>query len=191
MLHPDTVLRTVNDAVGVGVFATRRIPMGTITWARDALDLSLLHHRVMGMELDQQRFLRRYAWRVDDEWILCWDHGRFVNHACDANCLGLDPGFEIALRDIEAGEQLTDDYRSLGQFDEAFDCLCGSPRCTGHVSPADTPALRGSWAARYHAAFARVHDVGQPLATYVDPARLEVAAPPVPRRVAKIHRLRT
>lgn len=177
MLHPDTVLRAVNDAIGVGVFATRRIPRGTITWARDSLDLALPHVEVEAMNEHRRSVVRRYAWRHGDHWILCWDHGRFINHDCDANCLGLHPDFEIALRDIEAGEQLTDDYRSLGIFDDAFDCLCGSRMCTGHVAPADTPRLRAGWAARYTTAVADLGRVEQPLLSYVDPRALPSSAP--------------
>ena len=38
MIHPDTELRLVNQHIGLGVFATRAIPKGTITWVRDRLD---------------------------------------------------------------------------------------------------------------------------------------------------------
>ena len=38
MVHPDTELRFVSPAIGWGVFATRDIPTGTITWALDVLD---------------------------------------------------------------------------------------------------------------------------------------------------------
>ena len=41
MLHPDTTLAWIDDTIGVGVIATKPIPKGTITWARDALDLTL------------------------------------------------------------------------------------------------------------------------------------------------------
>lgn len=39
MIHPHTVLKFVNETIGNGVFATAPIPMGTITYALDALDL--------------------------------------------------------------------------------------------------------------------------------------------------------
>ena len=35
MIHSDTELRPVNAVVGLGVFATRRLPRGTVTWVRD------------------------------------------------------------------------------------------------------------------------------------------------------------
>lgn len=45
--------------------------------------------------------------------MLCWDNGRFVNHSFNANCLSTAYDFEIAIRDIQPGEQLTDDYGYL------------------------------------------------------------------------------
>lgn len=171
MMHPDTVVRTVNDAVGVGVFATRRIPRGTLIWVRDPLDLALPHLAVEAMHPLQRAFVHRYAWREHDDWILCWDHARFVNHACDATCIGLDGDFEVALRDIEAGEQLTDDYRSLGLFEDPFDCLCGTAGCTGHVGVEDAQRLMPGWRRRYEAAMANVGAVSQPLLRWVEPAQ--------------------
>lgn len=38
MIHPDTELRFVTPDIGNGVFATRFIPKGTLTWVRDRLD---------------------------------------------------------------------------------------------------------------------------------------------------------
>jgi uncharacterized protein len=107
MLHPHTVLRTVSDAIGVGVFATRRIPRGTITWVLDPLDHRLPEALVAAMPQAQRAYLDRYAWREDQHRILCWDHGRFLNHSCDPTCLGGTSQFEIAVRDIEEGEELT------------------------------------------------------------------------------------
>jgi hypothetical protein len=46
-------------------------------------------------------------------YVLCWDIARYVNHSSNANCLTTAYDFEIAIRDIEAGEQLTDDYGTL------------------------------------------------------------------------------
>jgi len=45
--------------------------------------------------------------------VLCWDNGRYVNHSFNSNCLTTAYDFEIAIRDIQPGEQLTDDYGYL------------------------------------------------------------------------------
>ncbi len=172
MLHPDTLIRHVSEAIGVGVFATRRIPRGTVTWARDPLDILLPTAQVRDLHPLQQAIVNRYSWREGDRWILCWDHARYVNHSCDANCVGLEVQFEIALRDIEPGEQLTDDYRSLGAFDEPFPCMCGSTRCTGRVEPADLPRIRPLWETRFAAAVVDFHAVAQPLLPFVNASDL-------------------
>ena len=38
VLHPSSELRYINPSIGYGVFATRFIPKGTITWVFDELD---------------------------------------------------------------------------------------------------------------------------------------------------------
>lgn len=169
MMHPDTVLRTVNDAVGVGVFATRTIPRGTITWILDPLDQVLPEPLVSALEAQQRSFIHRYAWREEDDWILCWDHGRFVNHSCEANCVGVGVDFELAIRDIEAGEQLTDDYRSLGRFEDPFDCSCGSPSCERRIQPVSGAELLQRWSRSFARAMERFDVVEQPLAPWLQP----------------------
>jgi hypothetical protein len=172
MMHPDTVIRTVDDAIGVGVFATRRIPRGTITWVRDPLDIILSPHDVAQLDPLRRAVVDRYAWREEGVgWILCWDHARFVNHSCDANCIGLGVDYEIALRDIEEGEELTDDYRSLGVFEDPFRCLCGAKHCTGDVRTGPDDLLAMRWRRRWDRARVDVARVPQPLGAFVRPAR--------------------
>lgn len=50
--------------------------------------------------------------------------------------------FDLAIGDIEPGEQLTNDYTLLN-LEESFDCACGSSRCRGKVTStlADWDAL--------------------------------------------------
>jgi hypothetical protein len=38
VIHPDSELRFVSPSIGYGLFATRVIPRGSITWAADPLD---------------------------------------------------------------------------------------------------------------------------------------------------------
>lgn len=40
-MHPNTEIQFVSEQVGVGVFATKFIPKGTIVWIKDDLDLML------------------------------------------------------------------------------------------------------------------------------------------------------
>lgn len=51
-----------------------------------------------------------------------------LNHGCDPNVEWLQPGrCLMALREIEAGEELVRDYAYGGPV--GFQCTCGSPRC--------------------------------------------------------------
>ncbi|XP_065200673.1 uncharacterized protein LOC135831812 isoform X2 [Planococcus citri] len=67
--------------------------------------------------------------------------GRFVNHSCEPNCEmqkwsvnGLFRMVLFALRNIEAGEELTYDYNfALFNPAEGQPCLCGSSKCRGVI----------------------------------------------------------
>ena len=66
-------------------------------------------------------YLDRYGYEdARGDTVLCWDHARFVNHSCDASCLAAGNGFEIAVKDIHPGEQLTDDYAGLFSNNDAL-----------------------------------------------------------------------
>ena len=59
----------------------------------------------------------------------------FVNHSCDPNCETDEIEghvWIIAIRDIEAGEELTYDYMLYdGSEDDPAPCFCGSKNCRG------------------------------------------------------------
>ena len=114
MIHPKTELRFISNEVGYGVFATDFIPAGTITWVLDKLDREFRPEEFFAMDLVYQNIIDTYTFRNNiGNYVLCWDHGRFVNHSFNANCLTTAYDFEIAIRDILPGEQLTDDYGYL------------------------------------------------------------------------------
>lgn len=166
MMHPHTELRPVDATVGLGVFATRLIPRGTIVWVRDELDMVVPAEVVQRLDPTRRQVMDRYAWEEHDGFVLCWDHGRFVNHSCEANSLGEGLDYEIAVRDIQPGEQITDDYRTLGAFTEAFPCHCGAASCMGTVRSGASPELRTRWEQLFSAAFQLMDEVEQPIAAY-------------------------
>ena len=163
MLHPDTELRFINPTIGYGVFATRLIPAGTITWARDELDQVFTRQQVAARPPFIREILDRYCFYDGaGDWILCWDLARFVNHCCDANCLSAGFDFELAVRDIQPGEELTDDYGTLN-LTAPFDCACGAAHCRGVLEPGDPRRLVDAWDARVRGVFSRLDEVEQPL----------------------------
>ena len=111
MIHPDTELRFISNEIGYGVVATKFIPAGTVTWVLDQLDREFTPLELQQMAPIYQNILDTYTFRNNKgNYILCWDNGRYVNHSFNSNCLTTAYDFEIAIRDIHPGEQLTDDY---------------------------------------------------------------------------------
>ncbi len=163
MIHPHTELRFCGPDIGWGVFATRPIPRGTIVWALDALDRRFSPAEVAALPPYARRQIDIYSY-VDGRGyhVLCWDHARFFNHSCSANCLSVGYDFELAIRDIAAGEELTDDYGTLNP-NEPFPCLCGSRDCRGHVLPDDKFRLGENWNRQAREAFFLIRSVPQPL----------------------------
>lgn len=177
MIHPDTELRFIGDHVGYGVVATRLIPKGTITWVRDFLDRSFPPEAPEELGELYAPTLRKYAFMDGrGQLVLCWDIARYVNHSCDAPCLtggGFD--FEFAIRDIQPGEELCDDYGTLNTLDP-FPCACGVKGCRGTVTADDARTLSDWWDQRIQAAWPALAQVPQPLMPLVaDRASVERA----------------
>jgi uncharacterized protein len=114
MLHPKTEVKFISHEVGYGVVATDFIPAGTITWALDAFDQVFSQKDFEKMDHAHQHIIETYSFRNrNGNYVLCWDNGRFQNHSFKSNCLTTAYDFEIAIRDINIGDQLTDDYGYL------------------------------------------------------------------------------
>lgn len=114
MIHPSTELKFISEEIGYGVVAKEFIPKGTITWVLDELDREFTQEQVDAMSDIYRKVLDHYTYRNNrGNHVLCWDHARYVNHSFNSNCLSTAYDFEIAIRDIHPGEQLTDDYGYL------------------------------------------------------------------------------
>ena len=61
----------------------------------------------------------------------------FINHSCDPNVGFLGEVIYVAMRDIEAGEELCHDYSMERSDDYFLDCHCGSASCRGKISGDD------------------------------------------------------
>ncbi len=162
MMHPDTELRFINAQIGHGVVATRDIPKGTITWVQDKLDREFTPEQVESLGPTYGGILDTYCFRNQQgQWILCWDHARFVNHSFKSNCLTTAYNFEVAIRDIKAGEELTDDYGYLNithpfeAVDEGVDRKI--------VYPDDLTRYHGVWDGELRQIWPRIPKVDQPL----------------------------
>ncbi|MBC7822072.1 MAG: SET domain-containing protein [Planctomycetaceae bacterium] len=177
MIHPETELRPVDPRVGMGVVATRRIPRGTITWALDSLDQILTPERVVSLLPLQRAFVDRYSYiDAHGNSVLCHDLGKYVNHHCDPATRGVGEFFDIAVRDIEAGEELTCDYGET-ILDGAFPCACGAANCRGVVRTGVMTDGAEAWDTLVRATVLLLLSVPQPLWPYLrDPQEADELA---------------
>ncbi len=129
MIHPHTEVRYINEEKGKGLFATQSIPKGTITWCFDPLDREISPNSLQQYPPQFRDIIETYSYRNNKgNFIFCWDNGRYINHSFHANCCLTPYNFELAIRDIEEGEEITDDYGYLNIIEPFAACDEGDER---------------------------------------------------------------
>jgi hypothetical protein len=163
MMHPHTELRFINATIGHGVVATRFIPRGTVTWVRDPLDQTFTRDQLGALHPSYRATMDKYTF-VDalGHHVLCWDLARYMNHSCAPTCLSAGYDFEVAVRDVLPGEELTDDYGTLN-LTEPFACACGVAGCRGTITGDDFDRRGDGWDAQVRDAFSDLRRIEQPL----------------------------
>ncbi|NCP44885.1 MAG: SET domain-containing protein [Flavobacteriales bacterium] len=162
MIHPITELKFISNEIGYGVVAREFIPKGTITWALDKLDREFTPTEIQSLDSIYQDILDFYTFRNNNgNFVLCWDNGRYVNHSFNSNCLSTAYDFEIAIRDIQPGEQLTDDYGYLNIPAPFRGIDEGTKRKV--VYPNDLVKYHKVWDKKIEKAFPLIIKVNQPL----------------------------
>lgn len=173
MIHPDTTLRFINDTVGYGVFATEDIPEGTLVYVKDFLETELSPEQVAAAIPKMQEIIEKYSY-IDERGyrIISWDLGKYVNHCCNCNTISTGYGFEIAIRPIRAGEQITDEY-GLFNMDREFPLSCSGSNCRGMLKPDDIDSLYPVWDSKIKNSLAKFNEVSQPLLPFTDNETLQ------------------
>jgi hypothetical protein len=168
MIHPNTVLKFVSETIGYGVYATRDIPEGSIVYVKDSLELIitptdyLLHTPQMKEVVDKYSYIDEKGNR-----IISWDFAKYVNHCCNCNTISTGYGFEIAIRDIKAGEQITDEY-GIFNLDQEMTLVCGEQHCRKIIKPEDFDIYYGDWDAKIKKSISKLFEVDQPLMPFVE-----------------------
>lgn len=135
----------VSPIQGRGGFATRRIRKGTRI-------IEYTGERITDAEADRRyddsKMARHHTFLFTLDDGTCIDaavngnDARFINHSCAPNCEAVMDGKRIfieALRTIEAGEELTYDYRyertpdTTREDEQLYVCHCGAPTCRGTI----------------------------------------------------------
>lgn len=117
MMMVETELRA-SPIHGIGVFVTEPVKAGDLIWRFDSrIDRVFADDELREMPEQLQHFLRTYSTlnRELNLWVLCGDNGRHFNHSDTPNTrsLGIAFGDDVAAQDIEAGSELTSDYRTI------------------------------------------------------------------------------
>lgn len=162
MIHPKTELKLISEEIGYGVVAKKFIPAGTITWVLDDLDRTFTPAQFKKMNPLYQNILDTYCYRNNKgNLVLCWDYGRYVNHSFKSNCLSTAYDFEIAIRDIHPGEELTDDYGYLNVSEPFKGIDEGTERKM--VYPNDLLQFHKTWDQQLQQNFSKIIKLEQPL----------------------------
>ena len=168
MIHPSTQLDFVSPEVGLGVFATEFIPEGTIVYVIDDLDIQIKPDDELLRNKLYKSIIEKYSY-VDENGthIISWDYAKYVNHCCNFNTISTGYGFEIAIRDIMPGEQITDEYGALN-INKPIKLKCTYRNCRKVVKPGDINHYYKEWDALIQKSLKKVKKVKQPLVKYLD-----------------------
>jgi hypothetical protein len=168
MMHPDSELKYINDVVGYGVFAKALIPEGSITYVKDSLEIEISPEDYERHSSVMQDVIEKYSY-IDQKGnrIISWDFAKYVNHCCNCNSMSTGYGFEIALRDIQPGEQITDEY-GLFNVKQDINLVCDQPHCRKKLKEDDFDNLYPEWDAKVKKSLAKFNTVYQPLRPFLD-----------------------
>ena len=192
-LSPKLEVRAEPEKGGFGVYAIAAVAAGEVisVWGGyivNAEQLETLPHDVQQHSVQIEEGL--YSATIGGA-----ETADFINHSCDPN-LGLRGQITlVALRDIEAGEEVCFDYAMTDStpYDE-FECHCGSPLCRGTVR-GDDWKLPELWA-KYAGYFSpylqrRIDRVAQEQGLVITPLGVSTSAWSItPREVVEVPRRR-
>jgi uncharacterized protein len=104
---------------GLGVFAAQFIPAGTVVWVfQKDFDFRISEESIATLPALARAKLQHYSAKWGGGYVVSADDARFLNHSERANLKTLDePDSDVAIRDIQIGEELLEDYR---EFDDTF-----------------------------------------------------------------------
>ncbi|MFH1322158.1 MAG: SET domain-containing protein [Bacteroidota bacterium] len=166
MIHPDTQVKHINKNIGLGVFATRFIPIGTIVYVQDKLERILLRDDPLIYNTDYYETIEKYSFTdKNGNRVISWDHAKYVNHNCNANTLCTGWEFDVTVTDIVPGQELSCDYGLLN-IEKEMACVCGELNCRLLIKPSDIDQFAGKWNVKIKKVLENLPKVEQPLQKY-------------------------
>ncbi len=106
---------------GIGLFADQFIPKGTEIWKfTPGFDQKFTREQILNFPDLLQIYIYKYTWRSKKSKLYCFssDNGKYFNHSDNPNVLSEHRDDEeevvtVAIRDIEIGEEILDNYNSF------------------------------------------------------------------------------
>jgi SET domain-containing protein len=145
MLMVETELRE-SPIHGIGVYLTEPVRAGELIWRFDSrIDRVFADEELRQMPESLRRYLMTYSTLHSGLglWVLCGDNGRHFNHSDTPNTrsLGIAFGDDVAAKDLEAGTELTSDYRTICDAMRLSDMDFSQPHLASFSS---SPAINAS-----------------------------------------------
>ena len=117
--------------IGVGIFVTRAVMKGAMIWRYSAgINVNVYDAKSAISQLEkfttraEARNFLDLTYGLKDLLHEIKDEGRFMNHSDTPNCVtDKNLGHTYAARDIDAGEQLFEDYTTFDHPDFLYDLL--------------------------------------------------------------------
>jgi hypothetical protein len=112
--------------------------------------------------------IKRYSY-MDPEGnhLVSWDLTKYINHCCQCNTMLSPYGFEMAIRDIAPGEEITEEY-AMYDFWQEMDLACEQTPCRKRQTFGDFDQLWRGWDAQMKTALVNFFKVPQPLLAFLD-----------------------
>lgn len=172
-MHPDTEIKYKSKEIGYGVYATKMIPAGTIMYVQCGLDIVIPKDSPLMSDTRYLSTIKKFAFvGPEGEHVVGWDNSRFVNHCCHPNTVTTGYGFEIAVRDIGQGQEITSDY-GLFNMEPDLPVSCFNKGCRGVVRRCDFDKLSAKYDEIIRGALPALCDVDQPLFSFLDYETIE------------------
>lgn len=117
-----------------GLFAATDIAQGTriIAYLGEKITKSASARRLANY--NTYIFHLNYHYDIDGTTLA--NTARYINHSCDPNCAvehTTDTIWIVAIKDIQAGEELSFNYGYDARDYDKFPCHCGAKNCCGYI----------------------------------------------------------
>ena len=130
---------------GTGLFAKQAIAAGEIVAIKGGRILTREQWVAVEPELGSAEI------QISDDFFIAPEHAEeregsmlYTNHSCEPNIALQGQIVFVAMREIEAGEELTHDWATTDDLDYEMRCRCGRKTCRGTITGKDwmKPELR-------------------------------------------------